>query len=79
MDDAGRRYRPTPDPAAVPFDVRLRPHESIHTTRVFEVPAGVRDPALVLSHGGGFPSILIIGDSDSLFHEPTVVRLGAPR
>jgi hypothetical protein len=75
MDDCGGCYEPEPDPEAVPFDVLLRPQQSVTTTRVFHVPADAHDPVLVVTHGGGFPGLFIIGDSESLFHKCTVVRL----
>jgi hypothetical protein len=75
MDDRGRCYDPVPDPEEVPFDVLLRPGEAVNITRVVEVPAEAERPVLVVSHGGGFPGCFIIGDSESLFHKRTVVRL----
>jgi hypothetical protein len=75
IDDRGRRYDPVPDPADIPFDILLHPQEAISMTRVFELAADVQDPVLVASHGEGFPGWFIIGDSASLFHKRTVVRL----
>jgi hypothetical protein len=75
MDDRGRCYEPVPDPTAVPFDVLLQPQEAVDVTRVFELPTDAHDPVCVMSHGSGFPAWLIIGDSGSLFHKRTVVRL----
>lgn len=75
IDDQRREYNPVADATAVPLDVLLQPQQTVHTTRTFELPADARTPVLVLSHGSGFPGILIIGDSASLFHEPTVVEL----
>jgi len=74
-DDRGRRYEPALDNAAIPFDVLLQPQEAINTTRVFEAPIDSHDLVLVVSHGGGFPVCCIIGESESLFHKSTVVRL----
>jgi len=74
-DDHGRRYEPALDAAAIPFDVLLQPQEAINTTRVFEAPIDAHDPVLVVTHGGGFPGCCIIGESESLFHKRTVVRL----
>jgi hypothetical protein len=75
MDDRGRCYDPVPDHTAVRFDVLLQPQEAVDVTRAFELPADAHDPVCVMSHGGGFPGWLIIGDSGSLFHKRTVVRL----
>jgi len=75
MDDRGRRYDPLPDQADQPFDVLLQPSETMQITRTFALPAEVHAPVLVVSHGGHFPACCIIGDSESLFHKPTVVQL----
>ncbi len=75
MDDQGHRYDPIPDPEAIPFDILLQPQEVVTTTRVFELPTDAQDPVLVATHGEGFPGWFIIGDSASLFHKRTVVRL----
>jgi len=73
LDDRGRRYTPRDDPRAVPLNVRLRPGESVTTTRTFVLPADTENPGLVVAHGR-FPGMFIIGDDQSLFHKPTVVR-----
>jgi hypothetical protein len=75
MDDRGRCYDAVPDPAAVPFDILLQPQEAVHITRAFRLPADAQDPVLVVTREGWFPSLFIIGDSGSLFHKRTVVRL----
>jgi hypothetical protein len=74
-DSQGRRYEAASDRTAVPFDILLEPGGAVSTLRVFDVPLGTHDPVLIVSHGGGFPGCFIIGDSESLLHEPTVVRL----
>lgn len=73
LDDRGRRYEPVDDPQAVPLNVLLNPGESIVAMRKFIVPADAHNPGLVVAHGR-FPGIFIIGDDQSLFHKPTVVR-----
>jgi hypothetical protein len=75
LDDRSRRYDPTPDSAAVPFDVLLQPGEVVRITRLFQLPVDAREPVLVATHGGWFPGLFIIGEPGSLFHKPTVVRL----
>jgi hypothetical protein len=75
LDGRGTRYDPIADPAADRFDIPLKPQEAANATRSFELPADARDLFLVVSHEGWFPSAFIIGDSESLFHKPTVVRL----
>jgi hypothetical protein len=74
MDDRKNCYDPVPDNDAVAFDVQLQPQDGVDTTRRFDLPADARDPVLVVSHGWG-PGKFVIGDSESLFHKRTVVRL----
>ena len=73
LDDRGRRYEPRDDPRAVPLDVQLRAGESVTTTRSFVLPADAENPGLVVAHAR-FPGMFIIGDNESLFHKPSVVR-----
>jgi hypothetical protein len=54
-DNRGHRYNPTAERSAVPFNVMLRPQESIATSRVFEVPSNAHGLGLVITHEGGFP------------------------
>ena len=53
---------------------RLEPLGSFLTTRVFRVPAAIDHVDVVTPHGGG-PGAFIIGDDNSFFHKPTVVRV----
>ena len=73
LDARGRRYDAREDPQATPFNVLLNPGDSVTAMRRFLVPADTPDPGLVIAHGR-FPGIFIIGDDQSLFHKPTVVR-----
>lgn len=78
IDGRGRRYSPDPDPSAVPLDVLLQPHESVHTSRLFHVQDDVHSLGLITGHGGpycGPMSFLIIGDSGCLFKKPTMIRI----
>ena len=75
MDDRGRSYDAAPDPAAIPFDILLQPQEAVNITREFHLPADAQNPVLVVTREGWFPGLFIIGDSGSLFHKRTVVRL----
>jgi hypothetical protein len=75
VDDQGHRYDPLPDPAARRLDGLLQPLETLLVTRTFDLPPNASSPALMLSHGGGFPGCLIIGDDASLFHKGTAVKL----
>lgn len=73
LDDRGRRFEPRENPQDVPFNVLLHPGESVDATRRFLLPADVQGPGLVVAHER-FPGILIIGDDQSLFHKPSVIR-----
>src|SRR5437016_4777042 len=67
IDGRGNRYVPEPAPATVPLDVLLQPGESVSTSRVFKVPAGVGELGLITGHGPSGISTFIIGDQGSLF------------
>jgi hypothetical protein len=73
LDDRGRRYEPLADPRALPLNARLSPGESLIATRRFTVPADTPNPGLVIAHGR-LPGMFIIGDDQSLFHKPSVIR-----
>ena len=73
LDEQGRRYEPMDEPHSVSLNVMLSPGESANATRKFTVPADVNNPVLVVAHGR-FPGMFIIGDSQSLFHRPSIVR-----
>jgi hypothetical protein len=78
IDKQGQRYSPDPDLSQVPLDIRLRPGESIVTSRTFQIPAGVQELGLITGHGGhycGPMDILIIGQSGCLFQKPTMIRI----
>jgi hypothetical protein len=73
LDDRGNRYDPQADPAAVPFDVRVRAQETINTLRTFTVPTAATGIGVVIAREGGmvFPRCCIIGDG--FFRKPPMV------
>ena len=78
IDARGRRYAPEPDSAAVPLDVLLLPGQSMATSRVFQVPAGVRQVGLITGHGGpycGAMAFLVIGQAGCVFHKPAMIAI----
>ena len=77
LDEEGRRFDPTPDPAEAPFDSLLDPGRSVSTTRIFDVASAAGQPVLVIAHEGAsrFPGAVIIRDESSLLHKPMMVRL----
>jgi hypothetical protein len=54
IDDQGRLYSPDPDPSAVPLDTLLQPHQSVATSRTFQVPVDVHGLGLITGHGGSY-------------------------
>jgi hypothetical protein len=74
-DPQGRRYDPLPDSAAVPFDTKLAPGESVATIRRFDVPRDARNLALIYTHEGGFPIGWLIISEGGWFQKPPIVRL----
>jgi hypothetical protein len=76
-DEQGRRFESIPGPAEQPFNILLEPGQSVTTTRVFEVSSAASQHKLIVAHEGfnSFPGIIIIGDDNSLFHKPMIVRL----
>ena len=76
-DDRGRRFDPSPDPAATPLDVLLEPGQAVETRRSFSVPSDAREIGVVVAHEGSycFPGCFIIGDDASPLHKRAIVRL----
>jgi hypothetical protein len=83
VDSQGRRYDPSSKGQRAydathgeskPLSAMLGPSESFSTTRIFDLPPDARDVGLVVFYGEG-PGWFIIGDSQSLFHKRTVIRL----
>lgn len=76
VDASGRRYAPSAAAARIldreegpstPIDTPLRPGESYVTRLVFDLPAGIRDPRLLVTEAG-FPVQFLIGDETSILH-----------
>jgi hypothetical protein len=83
LEESGRRYDPSPSGqqaletanlAGQPLNTYLDPGSSFTHTAAFDLPLGARPYALVVTHGL-FPGRLIIGDSQSFLHKPTIFRL----
>jgi hypothetical protein len=55
------------------------PGESIESRLAYDVPKDTPDLAFVKTSYGWFPVRLIIGESSSFLHRPTVVQLETPR
>ncbi len=74
-DDRGRRYNPLGDPSSIPFDVLLRPEESVTVSRSFQLPADAAGVGLVITHEGGFPIGWFIVGYDTWFRKPAMAPL----
>ena len=74
-DDRGRRFDPVTDNSNVPFNVLLRPQESIVVRRLFLVPVDATEVGAVITHEGGFPIGWFIVGYDTWFRKPPVVKL----
>jgi hypothetical protein len=73
---AGQRELERAGQAGQPIETFVDPGGSFETRLVYDVPAGTSELGFVKTGAG--PGSLIIGDSDSFFHQPTIVRLDAP-
>ena len=84
IDARGQRYSPAlnagselnlplgqPVTGAQLWSVPVPPGESLRRTVAFDLPAGLAQPALVISEGIGPLSAVVIGDEGSLFHAKT--------
>lgn len=82
MDEHGVRYDLSPQgqkalaaagQAGQPLNSLVDAGGSFTYTAVFDLPASITQPGLVISHGA-FPGLIIIGDAQSFLHKPTLVR-----
>jgi hypothetical protein len=76
VDGQGRRWEMSPGVNGVELTARVAGGGSVVSEPVFKVAADASGLGLVLTHGRWQPGALVIGDSDSLLHRRTVVRLG---
>lgn len=83
MDEQGRTYAPSPtgqraydsiNGAGEPLTSLVGPGESFETTVVFDIPVNTAQVGLEIQHGV-WPGRLIIGDSASFLHKPTLITL----
>ena len=86
LDEGGRRFPLVANPAAVPFDMTLKPRQSINTLLTFIVASDARQLFLTgvrggASGGGQIPVVarilvsLYLGSDTSLAHKPTLLRV----
>lgn len=71
----GSGWHEVPGLSGVRLTVRVPAGGSTVSEPVFKVDSDGVPEGLVFTHGQWQPGVLVIGDSDSLFHRPTVARL----
>ena len=76
MDAQGRRWEESAGVNGVELTARVAGGASVMSEPVFKVAADASGLGLVLTHGRWQPGVLVIGDSDSLWHRKTMVALG---
>lgn len=76
VDKQGRVWPESTAVSGVRLTAAVAAGDSIMSQPVFKVAKDATGLGLVFMHGQRQPGILVIGDSDSLFHKRTVVWLG---
>lgn len=76
IDKQGRRWEESTAISGVPLTTRVAAGDSVMSQPVFKVAGDATGLGLIFTHGQRQPGVLVIGDSDSLFHKRTVVWLG---
>jgi hypothetical protein len=74
-DAEGRVFEPLLDAQAPPLTKALIPGESYTTTLVFDLPADVSDPRLLVAARSALPDRFVIGYENSFLHPKTTFRL----
>lgn len=84
VDAAGNSYAPSQDAVEVlerdgmqsaPMTQDLRPGESYVSVLVFDLPAAVANPRLLIETRPGWPDKIFIGGEESLLHKKVFLRL----
>lgn len=76
VDSRGRTSDPLPGLSGNWLNGRVAAGSQLVSQPMFRVAADATRLGVVLSHGSWQPGRLVIGDSDSLAHRPTIVALG---
>jgi hypothetical protein len=75
VDAQGRRWEESSGVNGVGLTARVTGGDSVVSEPVFKVAGDATGLGLVFTHGYWQPGVLVIGDSDSLLHRRTVVKL----
>jgi hypothetical protein len=76
VDEQGRRWEEIRGLSGNRLSTRVAAGGEIVSQPVFKLPADASGLKLVFTEGERQPRVLVIGDSDSLWHQRTVVDLG---
>ena len=76
IDSQGRRWEPLPGLSGNALTSRVAGGSLMLSEPVFRVAQDASGLQLIFTHGAWQPGRLVIGDSDSLGHRPTIVKLG---
>jgi hypothetical protein len=75
LDAQGRRWEESTAISGVRLTVTVAGGASVASEPIFQVAKNATGLMLIFTHGSRQPGALVIGDSDSLLHRRTVVRL----
>jgi hypothetical protein len=75
IDGQGRRWRESTGVGGVRLTASVAGGASVVSEPIFQVARDATDLALVFTHGREQPKVLMIGNSDSLLHRRTIVKL----
>jgi hypothetical protein len=76
IDKQGRRWEESTAVSGVQLTAKVAAGDSVMSQPVFKVAGDATGLGLIFTRGQRQPGVLIIGDSDSLLHQRTVVWLG---
>jgi hypothetical protein len=76
VDGKGRRWEESTGVSGVRLTAAVAAGNSIISEPVFKVAKDASELGLVFTHGWRQPGVLVVGDSDSLWHRRTIVALG---
>jgi len=75
IDKQGHGWNEVPGLSGVRLTVQVPGGGSTISEPVFKIESTASPEGVVLTHGKWQPGLLVIGDTDSLFHRPTVAKL----
>ena len=76
VDAQGRQWEESSGVNGVRLTTKVAGGDSVISQPVFKMAGDAAGLRLALTHGWKQPGVLVIGDSDSLLHRKTVVKLG---